>query len=121
MRYLLLLGLVFSCFGGFLAQAQEQRFFDDLPDIPVMEGMKRDPEGHFLFDTASGAIIQEGAFCSECDEKQIISYYNEALGQMGWTRQKYGFWERNGEQLVVKPRKVQEGVYVLFALSPKTP
>jgi hypothetical protein len=122
MRKFILLFLPMLLILGYPAQAasSEQAYLRYLPDVPLLPGLAELADQSVIFDKAEGRVIESvavsGVFISEQD---VRNYYSRTLPSLGWNRTGPDRFLRNGEQLVVKWEKVQDGVIVRFSLSPK--
>jgi len=68
-------------------QAQETgapRFFEELPDIPLMDHMVELEEQTLVFDKAYGRLIESRALTDVTDVEKIRSFYKGSLDAFGW-------------------------------------
>ena len=66
-------------------------------DLPIMHGMRIEPELGFAFDSPGGRIVLVFA-ATTSDETDVLTYYNDALTSLGW-RGGDGAWVRGDESL----------------------
>ena len=66
-------------------------------DLPIMHGMRIEPELGFAFDSPGGRIVLVFA-ATTSDETDVLAYYNDALTSLGW-RGGDGAWVRGDESL----------------------
>lgn len=116
---LLFLTIFLGCGTAFAQGADHSDYVSVLPDIPIPDGLTEDTEQAMVFDKASGKVVTATLTGLKSDEKQVMGFYREVLPRLGWTPIKTGVFVRNGEQLLVKTRKVQVGVVLELSLVPK--
>lgn len=109
----------FLCCGTASYAVERTGYVSVLPDIPIPAGLTEDADKAMVFDKASGKVVTATLTGLQSDEKQVMGFYLEALPQLGWTPMKTGVFVRNGEQLLVKTRKVRGGVALELSLVPK--
>lgn len=104
------------------AFAAETRFFSELNDIPVMQGLYELPEETIVFDKPEGRIVASAAVAENLQAAQIIDFYLDILPRLGWVRQHGGpgaaSFTRQGEKLVLA-LELRAGLNIVhFNLSP---
>lgn len=113
-------------FAASLAQAQEayqeQRFFETLYDVPVMQGLEEVPEMALSFDKPNGRIAEAGGIVRNVSAQAVMSFYKESLLQMGWTldqaTENNAVYMRKKEKLSVYLDKSEASLVVRFTLEP---
>lgn len=107
-----ILGFIIAMLISNSALAGDNRFFETLYDVPVMEGLVEVADMALIFDKTDGRISEAGAITQNVSEDEIVSFYNEALGQMGWKPQTGGVYTREGEilQMAISPIWMTETV-----------
>lgn len=115
-----LLFLLISLFSA-SGYAQETQYLSALPDIPLMQGMRKIEDSGIVFDKAEGRIIEESVLAPGLSEKAIKNFYSSTLPALGWTGKGAQRFLRNGEQLIVNLEKVQDSGVVRFSVSPNEP
>lgn len=112
--------LVVMGVGG--VQAQDGQFFETLYDVPVMEGIEEIPEMALSFDKVGGRIAEAGAIMSDLSDREVISFYNTSLAQMGWQRKQSSYapyiFTREGEKLSIFIDKSKASPVIRFLLQP---
>jgi hypothetical protein len=105
-------GLVLSA-GSVLAQG----FVDGFEDLPLAPRLSSMPEAKVAFDTSEGRIVV--SFARTVTSRQaVLSFYADALPQLGWktlSPQRFG---REGEVLSIDFVTDGEDLIVRFSLSP---
>ena len=96
------------------AETQQHRWAGD---VPIMQGWKIEPELGFAFDSPNGRIVMIFASTS-ADEDDIMIFYGQTLGQLGWTGGA-GNWVRNTEKLVIGKVQTARGVLWRLMLQPR--
>lgn len=98
------------------AQAQEpaQAWVGDLP---IMEGMRVDPELGIVFDAPSGRIVLVFAH-SQASRGEVLAFYEGALPSLGW-RGSAGTWRRDGERLAIERVETSLGQLWRLRLTPQ--
>ncbi|MCD8498390.1 MAG: hypothetical protein LRZ85_10205 [Alphaproteobacteria bacterium] len=77
------------------------RFFESLPDIPLMEGLTELPSESSLFDKPEGRIAEVTAAGSDITFEAVTVYYKQSLPQFGWQLVKTDplLFKRDNEEL----------------------
>ena len=101
------------------AATGQQSYLHYLPDVPLLPGMTELTDQSVVFDKAEGRVIESVVFAGFISAKDVQNYYNRTLPSLGWSMAGPDRFLRNGEQLIVKWEKVQDGAIVRFSLSPK--
>ena len=110
--------------GGFLAlpasvaQAQEQGFFENIPDLPLMPGLIENQEESVIFDQPDGRIVEAGAQARDLTAAGILSFYSRILPQLGW-RGSGPTYTREGESLTLSAEDSPEGASLSLRLAPR--
>ena len=121
LRFFLLLLIMISPRGAHAESAQT--YLRYLPDVPLMPAMVELEEQALIFDKAEGRVIESAAVAGDLSEKAVNEFYGQTLPGLGWTTTGSDRFLRNGEQLIVKCEKLNDGgpdgVVVRFSLSPK--
>ena len=68
-------------------------------DIPIMQGLKVEPELGFAFDSPNGRIVMIFA-STKAQLSEIMAFYEMTLAQLGWVGGG-GSWLRGEEKLVI--------------------
>lgn len=90
--------LMAGVFLSFAAQAQE-RFFQTIPDLPLMPGLVEVEDAGALFDSPQGRIAEGKALLNHIDPPQVWAFYQETLPQLGWRKQAESRYIREDEML----------------------
>jgi hypothetical protein len=107
-------------------QAQEIHFFDELYDVPVMEGLVVLPEQAMSFDKPNGQISQVIAYAPNLEWASIALFYKESLLQMGWRARGEDKYSREEELLEItyegtkdkSSEATESGLIIRFLLYP---
>lgn len=96
--------LLFVCVLPFsLSQANEgmhaPRFFEAIPDVPLMNGMQEMHDYIFVFDKPEGRIIETLARTDGISVVNIREYYAQTLPQLGWRSTNHDEFIREEEKL----------------------
>ena len=86
-------------------------------DLPIMQGMRIEPELGFAFDSPGGRIVLVFA-ATGSDQQDVLAYYNDALTSLGWTGGD-GTWVRGGESLGLAQVDTSMGRLWRIRLSPR--
>lgn len=105
---------------GAQARADEQRFFSNISDLPLMNGLYELPDSAVVFDKEDGRIVESSAAGDGVAPERIMAFYRATLPQLGWKPVGQGaVYERGGETLQLKAEN-DAGVGVLrVLLAPK--
>ena len=68
-------------------------------DVPIMHGLKVEPELGFAFDSPNGRIVMIFA-STKAQLSEIMAFYEMTLAQLGWVGGG-GSWLRGEEKLVI--------------------
>ncbi|MEC8130223.1 MAG: hypothetical protein VX081_00785 [Pseudomonadota bacterium] len=86
-------------------------------DLPIMRGMRIEPELGFAFDSPGGRIVLVFA-ATTSDRQDVLTYYNEALTSLGWSGGD-GNWVRGDESLGLAQVDTSVGRLWRIRLSPR--
>lgn len=86
-------------------------------DLPIMHGMRIEPELGFAFDSPGGRIVLVFA-ATTSGETDVLAYYNDALTSLGW-RGGDGTWVRGDESLGLAQVDTSMGRLWRIRLSPR--
>ena len=102
--------------------AQETRYFEALPDLPVMPGLIELEAAGLSFDKPGGRIVTLYATGTAAPES-VIDFYDETLPALGWQASGAEIWLREGERLTLEANRdarVRDGDTVArFTLAPE--
>ena len=85
-----------------LARA-ETKFFESLPDVPIMKGLEELSEFDISYDKPQGRITESlAAMGDNISDSEVISFYAATLPQLGWKRINDTAYERGNEHLEFK-------------------
>ena len=85
-------------------------------DVPIMYGLKVEPELGFAFDSPNGRIVMIFASTKE-PLSEIITFYDITLAQLGWTGGG-GSWLRGAEKLAIGMVQTARGPLWRIMLQP---
>ena len=85
-------------------------------DVPIMHGLKVEPELGFAFDSPNGRIVMIFASTKE-PLSEIMTFYDMTLAQLGWTGGA-GSWLRGAEKLVIGMVQTARGPLWRIMLQP---
>ena len=85
-------------------------------DVPIMHGLKVEPELGFAFDSPNGRIVMIFASTKE-PLSEIMTFYDTTLIQLGWTGSG-GSWLRGAEKLVIGMVQTARGPLWRIMLQP---
>ena len=86
-------------------------------DLPIMQGMRIEPELGFAFDSPGGRIVLVFA-ATDTDSQDVLAYYNDALTSLGWSGGD-GNWMRGDESLGLAQVDTSMGRLWRIRLSPR--
>lgn len=95
-----------------------QHYFSVLPDIPLMPNMVELDDQSYIFDKAEGRVIESAGFLSVDSRKNITSFYQSALKELGWNPLKNNVFQRGNEILSFEINDKKNGFRVKFQLQP---
>lgn len=101
------------------APALAQAFLARIPDVPLMTGLREQPEAGFVFDKPSGRIV-EAVASGAVEAAAVSAFYTATLAQLGW-RALHGTlrFEREDERLVIAIEGTGPRLTVRFSITPK--
>lgn len=103
----------------------EASFFESLYDVPVMAGLVEVKEQGMSFDKIEGRLAYAAALGRYEDQPGILTFYGQALPQMGWRQLTPVSFVRENEKLEILFEKTnayeEHDVLVKFSLSPIGP
>ncbi|MCB9987777.1 MAG: hypothetical protein H6868_00420 [Rhodospirillales bacterium] len=97
------------------------RFFEMLPDVPLMDGLYEIPEGALVFDKPEGRIIESLAVTEAADAEKLASFYDVTLPQLGWVSVGIGQFVRQGEALSYRIVPQDDSLLIYFEVRPRAP
>ena len=68
------------------ALPEKQAFFEVLPALPLMEGLKEDKESTFIFDKPDGQIVEVTVSSATLSYEEVLEFYASSLPQLGWKK-----------------------------------
>ena len=99
------------------ASQQNSGFVPGIEDLPLMPGLRPVEPASTYFDSPAGRIVI--AYAGGAPERPaILSFYAQALPQLGWTRLGDADYRRDGESLRIEVGEAKPSV-VRFTLSPQ--
>ena len=110
--------LLVAMLGVFVAPAHAETMQQGwVGDLPIMRGMRIEPELGFAFDSPGGRIVLVFA-ATASDRQDVLAYYNEALTSLGWSGGD-GNWVRGDESLGLAQVDTSVGRLWRIRLSPR--
>lgn len=97
----------------------EAQFFLSLQDVPLMLGMVELPDQTVVFDKPEGRIVESVASLQAIPEKDIKTYYESALPQLGWQRIADNSFVRQGEILKLHFETYEGEDYLRIMVAPR--
>ncbi len=85
-------------------------------DIPIMHGLKIEPELGFAFDSPNGRIVMIFA-STKVSLSEIMAFYDGTLVQLGW-KGGSGSWLRGAEKLAIGVVQTARGPLWRIMLKP---
>ena len=85
-------------------------------DVPIMQGLKVEPELGFAFDSPTGRLVMIFASTKE-PFSEIMTFYDTTLAQLGWAGGG-GSWLRGAEKLVIGMVQTARGPLWRIMLQP---
>ena len=77
------------------------QFFSSVPDMPLMDGLTELTDQTVVFDKPEGRIVESVALIEGPAPDSVLSFYNQTLPQLGWTRIADLSFKRENEVLKV--------------------
>jgi hypothetical protein len=93
--------LLWLFFGSAEAFSQDA-FVSGFEDLPLMDGLSQSYEDNFSFDTMQGHLLQAVVSSDTLSFKEVVSYYEEILPNLGWQISSYGFFKRETGELSIQ-------------------
>ena len=93
-----LAALLLAGLGGSTPAAAQ--FVPGIAELPMLEGLKPEPDGTVVFDTPEGRIVTT-SLTGAVDEKAVRDFYGATLAQLGWRKLAAGHFRREGENLLL--------------------
>lgn len=120
MRFMLFLA-TFMLISGLSIAGEPVRFFQGLPDIPLMEGLTEVEEEAYIFDKPEGRIAQASATGNGLSKNAIELYYRQSLPQFGWIPLQSGMnaFERKEEILRLETAEGGEDITLRVLIGPR--
>ena len=110
--------LLVAMLGVFVAPAHAETMQQGwVGDLPIMHGMRIEPELGFAFDSPGGRIVLVFA-ATTLDRQDVLAYYNGALMSLGWSGGD-GNWVRGDESLGLAQVDTSVGRLWRIRLSPR--
>ncbi|MEC9142295.1 MAG: hypothetical protein VYC20_05755 [Pseudomonadota bacterium] len=110
--------LLVAMLGVFVAPAHAETMQQGwVGDLPIMHGMRIEPELGFAFDSPGGRIVLVFA-ATTSDRQDVLAYYNGALMSLGWSGGD-GNWVRGDESLGLAQVDTSVGRLWRIRLSPR--
>ena len=83
-------------------------------DVPLMEGMKGE-DAPAIFDKKEGQVMVSKVITGET-RSGILSFYQEALPNLGWIKQSLHVYKRKNQTLTLSLKKLKTKYQVTFTL-----
>jgi hypothetical protein len=116
--FCLLLALAAPALGTSAGRAQETRYFEELPDLPVMAGLSEAQAAGVAFDKPGGRILTLYAY-GPAEPAEVQRFYAETLPALGWQRAGEAAWVRAGERLALEIDTLGGETVARFTLAPE--
>lgn len=98
--------------------AQDTRYFDALPDLPVMPGLEQAEAAGVAFDKPGGRILTLYAV-GQADPAVVAAFYRESLPALGWDPAGAEAWTRGDERLRLELDRLGMETVARFTLAPR--
>ena len=98
---------------------QEQQFFETLNDVPLMPGLYEMLDESVVFDKPGGRIIESAAASEDLAAREIESFYQQTLPQLGWNQVGDDTFIRQDESLTLNVENRGPYNVVRFMVSPR--
>lgn len=97
-----------------------QQYVQGTEDLPLYDGFKAAETQNISFDTTNGRIVDATFYSKRAVAEDVRTFYDTTLPQLGWQKQQYQIYRRDGETL--KLTILQEGgkVVLRFIIQPGT-
>lgn len=99
-RYLLPLMVAAIIGGSPVLSARATEYLSSIADLPLIDGLREQPEKATVFDAPMGRIATAYA-SGQLEADDIIDFYDETLPQLGWERVSSGTYRRDSETLKI--------------------
>lgn len=95
----------------------EKSFLTDNIDIPLINGLKLNPMEQMDFDTPRGQVLVLEGVVKNKTGKDVLSFYDEVLPQMGWVKVETGSFVRQEDSLTILVLKNKNPAKIRFDIS----
>tara|TARA_Y100000294_G_C8311464_1_gene238911 strand:+ start:76 stop:462 length:387 start_codon:yes stop_codon:yes gene_type:complete len=89
------------------ALPEKQAFFEVLPALPLMEGLKEHKESTFIFDKPDGQIVEVEVSSATLSYENILDFYAASLPQLGWKKISKNQFAKKNEILIFVSENAQ--------------
>lgn len=115
--FLMILAL---CWAGasFRTQAEPQRFFSVIQDVPLMPGLSEMADQAVMFDKPGGRFAESLADMGDLAPVSVAEYYARSLPQFGWQKSGENRYIRGHETLILEFEQSSGRALVRVSLSP---
>ncbi|MEN8722022.1 MAG: hypothetical protein ABF335_03955 [Alphaproteobacteria bacterium] len=72
--------------------------FTDAPGLYLMQGLTESADESMLFDKPEGRIVSAIAY-GPVTRPDVLAFYQSLLPQLGWAKNRFGQYRRDGEAL----------------------
>ena len=97
--------------------AQDVGYVAEIPDLPLMPGLRELSDAGVVFDKPSGRIVEAYAQ-GEVTRQAVLAFYGQSLPQLGWRPSGDGY-TREGETLLIEVVEGAEPLTLRFVLRPQ--
>jgi len=106
--------------GGICFSALAETFVEGLEDIPLMQGLTQLEDENISFDVPEGAFKSIKLETKTLTQKEILTFYEESLKNLGWRKTAKNTYER--ENLTLHESFEREGkkLLLIFELTTKS-
>ncbi len=126
MKYFFRLLIVFSIFTGGVvcktgpafANMQELEFLTTIPDLPLMPALRELDDQAVIYDKPNGRIVEIYLSLGTLSIKDVQTYYQNMLPQLGWVLAGPQTYVRDSERLLMSFEQ-QNQSYLHFKLMPR--
>jgi len=87
-----------------------------IEDLPLTNTMQEVAEDFVAFEKPSGRIMQLTVITTESN-KEILSFYNKSLHQLGWHKKGQNSFARDNEVMLIEIDKRSKNNYVTFTIT----
>lgn len=97
-----------------------QQYVNGTEDLPVYYGFKESADSNISYDSIDGRIVDASFSSDAAQAGDVRKFYETVLPQLGWAKQEYQLYKREGELLRINIIKRDDEVLLKIAIRPSS-